>query len=265
MKVAALIPKERQRLCGIITWGSLIRTMKRGGMNDETAKMREKRGRKMTYRVYVMDENDAVKQLLTYCLEQEGWQVTPLTCGADSLMKVADRPNLWILDADGEEGFKIMREVKRDSADSRVILTAEREKVVDRVLGLELGCDDFVVKPFSPREVVLRAKRILGHAKQETSTSQRLKLQDYWLDINRRMALYQEQAIDLTCKEFELLLLFARHDGMVLSRRQILRNVWGENYFGSERVVDDLVRRMRRKLQEMDVETLYGYGYRISS
>lgn len=222
----------------------------------------------MAYQVYLVDKDDMVRQLLRYYLEQEGWQVTALEANEDLLMmKVADRPNLWILDADGEEGFKIMREIKKEPNDTKVILTAQREHIVDRVLGLELGCDDFVVKPFSPREIVLRAKRILDHngQGQGKSGNNMIKLQEYWLDVDRRKAIHNNQQIELTTKEFELLLLFARHNGIVLSRQQIIRNVWGDDYFGSDRVVDDLVRRMRRKMQKIEVETLYGYGYRIPS
>jgi two-component system response regulator CssR len=181
-------------------------------------------------------------------------------------MRVADRPNLWILDADGEEGFNLMRAVREDSSAVGIILTAERERIVDRVLGLELGCDDFVVKPFSPRELILRAKRVLERAEQTTKTlSHLIRIQDYWLDLNRRVAVLDNQPVELTSKEFEALLLFARHRGMVLSRKQIIHHVWGADYFGSDRVVDDLIRRMRKKLEGLEVEAMYGYGYRITS
>ncbi|CUH96265.1 hypothetical protein P22_2355 [Propionispora sp. 2/2-37] len=92
-----------------------------------------------------------------------------------------------------------------------------------------------------------------------------VRMQDYLLDIERRMALLNNRYVDLTTKEFDLLVLFARHRGIALSREQIIRFVWGENYFGSDRAVDDLIRRMRKKMKRLRVETLYGYGYRIIS
>lgn len=188
----------------------------------------QKAGGGIIYRVIVVDNDKTLVQVLAYCLEHEGWHVTALNSGSNALMRVADRPNLWILDADGEEGFNLMRAVREDSNAVGIILTAERERIVDRVLGLELGCDDFVVKPFSPRELILRAKRVLERAEQTTKTlSHLIKMQDYWLDLNRRVAVLDNQPVELTSKEFEALLLFARHRGMVLSRKQIIHHVWG--------------------------------------
>ena len=137
---------------------------------------------------------------------------------------------------------------------------------MDRTVGLEFGCDDFVVKPFSVRELVLRIRRILERPQKTAKAYGNLvRMQDYLLDPNRRLVAWNNQYVDLTTKEFDLLMLFAQHKGMALSREQIIRFVWGENYFGSDRVVDDLIRRMRKKLKRLRVETLYGYGYRITS
>lgn len=220
----------------------------------------------MSYRVYLVDGDEVFRQVMTRCLELEGWQVSAFTSASGLLSKVADRPNLWILDADGGEGFVIMREVRRDSATVGVILTSGRERVIDRVLGLELGCDDFVVKPFYPRELVLRARRIFERAEKTCgSIGHLLKMQDYLLDVNRCAAILDDRPIELTAKEFALLHFLVTRRGKVLSRKQILSHVWGENYSGSERVVDDLIRRMRRKLRGLEVETLYGSGYRMSS
>lgn len=216
----------------------------------------------MEFNIYLVDHDESLCEILSFFLAKEGWQVTVFGKDAQPLLHVADGPNLWILDAAGEEGFKIMREVKEKMRDAAIILTSERERVMDRVLGLELGCDDFIVKPFSPRELILRVGRILK--KKKTSVvSEKIKLQDYQLDLGRREVTYNRQPIDLTSKEFELLLVFLQHKNAALSREQILRKVWGENYFGSDRVVDDLIRRMRRKMSDLRLETLYGYGYRL--
>lgn len=221
----------------------------------------------MTFRIFLVDEDEVYNQVLIYCLEREGWEVTIFNKASNPFPRVIDRPSLWILDADCRDGFKLIKTIREDSRNVPIILISERERIVDRVLGLELGCDDFLVKPFSTRELVLRARRILERSEQDRNrpAPSLIPLQEYCLDSNQRVALINSQRIDLTAKEFDLLLLFARNNGMALSREQILRFVWGDDYFGSDRVVDDLIRRMRKKMTGLKVETLYGYGYRIIS
>ncbi|SMC96217.1 response regulator transcription factor [Sporomusa malonica] len=221
----------------------------------------------MTPRVFLCENNETFAQMLTFYLEKEGWDVTIFSNDASSLLNVADCPNLWILDADGEEWVNIMRKIQKKSTQIPIILTSEHEKTINRVWGFELGCADFIVKPFMPKELVFRARKILnrcelGSASELTEVA---RLQGYHLDLQRRIVLLDKLPVDLTSKEFELLCLFSRHKGIALSREQILKSVWGENYFGSDRVVDDLVRRVRRKLTDLEIDTVYGYGYRIVS
>jgi len=221
----------------------------------------------MMPRVFLSERSETFGQMLTYYLEKEGWDVTVFNNDASSLLNVADCPNLWILDADGEEWVQIMRKIQNNSSQVPIILTSEHEKTINRVWGFELGCADFIVKPFMPKELVFRARKILERNEQglpdDGTKSDMARLQNYHLDIKRRMVLVDKMVVDLTSKEFELLCLFSRHKGIALSREQILKSVWGDNYFGSDRVVDDLVRRVRRKLANLEIETVYGYGYRI--
>lgn len=223
----------------------------------------------MAYSIYLVEHDEAFSQVLKYCLEQEGWEVTVFGKHTNSLVHGADCPDLWILDADGEEGFRITRDIKKEPGNRvPIIMTSERERVMDRVLGLELGCDDFIVKPFLPRELILRARRIFekGQANHSFMRGDLVTLQSYSIDCRRRYLLNSAgDIISLTSKEFDLLILFAKHQGIALSREQILRFVWGENYFGSDRVVDDLIRRLRKKVKKILIETLYGYGYRVLS
>ena len=214
--------------------------------------------------IYLVDEDDAFCQVAIYCLEQEGWRTTVFAAQDEPLAHAADCPGLWILDADSEGGFELLRAVKKAAPHIPVLLTAQKENLLDRVLGLELGCQDLVLKPFSPRELVLRIKRIFAQDAVAENKRAVDSLQDYMIRWQERVVLDQNRLVSLTSKEFLLLECFYRHKGMALSREQILRQVWGEGYYGSDRVVDDLVRRMRRKLSRLRVETLYGYGYRLS-
>lgn len=221
----------------------------------------------MTFRIYVHEQDNAFREILAYCLTQEGWEATTFKTGSQALMHLADRPDIWIIDADDEEGFKVIKHIKQAGHDTSIIATSERERVINRVLGFELGCDDVVVKPFLPQEMILRIKRMAKKSKQ-TLSGEGVKcspmLQAYCIDPQRRIVSIDGENISLTSKEFELLLLFMQHRGMALSREQIIRSVWGENYFGSDRAVDDLIRRIRKKVKHLKVETLYGYGYLVS-
>lgn len=127
-----------------------------------------------------------------------------------------------------------------------------------------MGSDDYLAKPFLPRELVIRTRRLLERVYNESSVdSSPLLISPYLINEDRRMVMYQEQEIDLTSKEFDLLMLFCKHPRQALSRDQILSLIWGEGYYGSDRVVDDLIRRLRKKMPQFRVETIYGYGYRM--
>jgi two-component system response regulator CssR len=222
----------------------------------------------MLTRVFLSDHDENFRQMLAYYLEKEGWEVRAFGNDESSLMNVADCPDLWILDADGEEWVQFMMKIHKNSNQIPVILTSEHEKIINRVWGFELGCADYIVKPFMPKELVFRARKILDRYHPDLKSDlapSTARLQNYYLDLRRRMVLVDQMAVELTAKEFDLLCLFSRHKGIALSREQILKSVWGENYFGSDRVVDDLIRRVRRKLRNLAIDTVYGYGYRIIS
>lgn len=220
----------------------------------------------MIYNIYfVSNDHDIGREVVEFCLEHEGWRMTTFGDDSDPFARVADSPDLWILDVDNETGFKILREVRKNSESVGIILISEREKIIDRVLGLELGCDDLIIKPFAPRELILRSKKFLKRLESIENYPRKVKLQNFWLDRDRHVVIYNDQNFNLTSKEFDILFLFAQNKGIALSRKQIIRLVWGENYYGSERVVDDLIRRIRNKIESFEVETLYGYGYRVNS
>lgn len=173
-------------------------------------------------------------------------------------------PDLWILDImlPDIDGYQLIKEIKSITPNIPVIFISARDQDIDRVVGLELGSDDYLPKPFLPRELVIRVKNILGRL--NTNNSSVSNLQPYNINESSRIVKYKEEAIDLTSKEYELVVYFAKNPGIALSREQILNTIWGEDYFGSDRVVDDLVRRVRKKLPELDIETVYGYGYRVN-
>ena len=147
-----------------------------------------------------------------------------------------------------------------------VIFTSARDQDIDKIMGLELGGDDYLAKPYSIRELVLRVKNILlrSYKYSNIKIKNEIKLASYIVDKDRRCVLENDINLSLTSKEFDLLIYLVENPGKAFSREQILNSVWGENYFGSDRVVDDLMRRLRQKMPNLNVETIYGYGYRLT-
>jgi len=225
----------------------------------------------MSYRIYLVEDEINLNQVLTSYLEKEGWQICSFYDGKTALDGLNQRPHLWILDIMLPEmdGFQLIKEIKADCPSLPVIFISARDADIDRIVGLEMGSDDYLTKPFLPRELVLRAKKLLertyGLSEQLANQHKPLiLLQPYTIDENSRQVIDKDQStIELTSKEFDLLLLFTEHQRQPLKREQILEQIWGDDYFGSDRVVDDLVRRLRKKMPYLKLETVYGYGYRL--
>ena len=130
-------------------------------------------------------------------------------------------------------------------------------------MGLELGSDDYIAKPYSPRELVLRVKNILNRSYGDSINNNVFSFNGYTIDFDKRIVYENNENINLTSKEYDLLLFLLENKAKAFSRDQILDNVWGSDYFGSDRVVDDLMRRLRQKMPNLNVETIYGFGYRL--
>ena len=130
-------------------------------------------------------------------------------------------------------------------------------------MGLELGSDDYIAKPYSPRELVLRVKNILNRSYGDAINNNVFSFNGYTIDFDKRIVYENNENINLTSKEYDLLLFLLENKAKAFSRDQILDNVWGSDYFGSDRVVDDLMRRLRQKMPNLNVETIYGFGYRL--
>jgi DNA-binding response OmpR family regulator len=182
-------------------------------------------------------------------------------------------PDMFILDImlPGQDGLELCRELRRQS-DMPIIFVSARGDEVDRIVGLELGGDDYLAKPFSPRELVARVKNIFRRTLPGTGrplgAEQVLRLGMLECHPEERRVLYGDQDLNLTAKEYELLLLFVRHPRRAFSRQELLDLVWGLDYVGDDRAVDDLVKRVRRKLREcgstVEIETVWGHGYKLN-
>ena len=215
---------------------------------------------------FVEDEIDLSNLIRTY-LERSGYRVVSFTKGRDAINYIGNQVDLWILDimlGDDVNGYDIIKAIREQDEDVPVIFTSARDQDLDKILGLELGSDDYITKPYSSKELVLRVDKILKRVYKNTS-KQLLKYDDYTIDVDKRVVLdKKEKEIKLTTLEFDLLLLFVHNRNKCFSREEILNAVWGNDYFGTDRVVDDLVRRLRKKMPLLNVNAVYGYGYRLS-
>lgn len=216
--------------------------------------------------VVVEDEPDIADLLLLY-FQREQWSVHVSVNGEDGVEAIRSRqPDLVVLDIGlpGElDGFGVCQEI-RASSDVPILFLTARDDEIDRILGLELGADDYVTKPFSPRELVARVKAILRRGQAATTAASRVQFDSISIDLSRREVVIGNEAVDLAAQEFALLETLMQNTGVVLSRQQILDGAWGPGWIGDIRTVDVHIRQLRRKLgDDLPLATVRGIGYRL--
>ena len=212
----------------------------------------------------VEDEVDLCNLIKTY-LEKAGYKVVTFNKGSDAISYIGHEVHIWILDimlADDVNGYDIIKEIRKHDETVPVIFTSARDQELDKILGLELGSDDYLTKPYSSKELVLRVNNIIKRCYRD-NTSNIISYDPYTVDTSRRIVKLNDKEIKMTSLEFDLLVLFLKNKDKSFSRDEILNAVWGNDYFGSDRVVDDLVRRLRKKLPKLRLSAIYGYGYRL--
>ncbi len=216
------------------------------------------------YTVCVVEDERDLNNLVKTYLEKEGYNVIQCFNGASALA-VSEKVNLWILDimlGDEISGYDIIKKIREKDSVVPVIFTSARDQELDKILGLEMGSDDYVTKPYSPKELMLRVANMLKRAYK--SEMNKITYENYSIDKEKRIVYTDGEEIRLTALEFDLLILLLENLGKSFTRDEILNSVWGTDYFGSDRVVDDLVRRLRAKMPKLNINTIYGLGYRLS-
>ncbi len=222
--------------------------------------------------ILVIEDDEDILNLLTFNLESAGYEVTTSTDGYEGLNLLKSRePDLVVLDImlPGLDGFEICKELKRkkETASIPVVMLTARGEEVDRIVGLELGADDYVVKPFSPRELLLRIKGILGRSQtvKKDETRSQWQKDGLLVDMEAHKVTVDDEEVELTATEFKLLSELVNRQGRVHTRDQLLNRVWGYEFEGYARTVDTHIRRLRQKLGPYAafVETVRGVGYRF--
>lgn len=225
------------------------------------------------YRVLVADDDRSVHETLGAYFRREEYQMLSAFDGEEALeMMRKSRPDIIILDImmPKKDGLMVCREIRRESNVPIIMLSAKADEF-DRLLGLELGADDYIAKPYSPREVVARIKAVLRrlHESREQDQATHLVVDNLDIDMNAYIVKLNDQQIPCTPKEIEILWTLAGNPGMVFSREHLLQSIWGYDYLGDTRAVDSHIKRIRAKLCKSgngwDIRTVWGVGYRFET
>jgi DNA-binding response OmpR family regulator len=226
----------------------------------------------MQEKILIVEDEARIIRTLRLYLEQAGFAVSAIEDGSRVVALFRkERPLLILLDLNlpGKDGLDICRELRRESSVPIIMLTARTEEM-DRLIGLELGADDYIVKPFSPREVVARVRAVLRRVNGGNADPDTLHAGDLLLDCASRRVWLGSDALTLTQSEFDILTVLTRHQGRVLSRLQLLEETQGVAYDGFERSIDQHIKNLRRKLRHAAgdtpiIQTVYGIGYRLDA
>ena len=218
------------------------------------------------YTICLVEDEEALANVVKLYLEKAGYKVVCFQKGADAINYIGSQVDLWILDimlGDDVSGYNVIKAIREKDENLPVIFTSARDQAIDKIFGLELGSDDYMTKPYSSNELVLRVNNIIKRVYKDKKENL-ITYDDYQINLDKRTVELNKKNIKLTTLEFDLLLLFIKNKDKCFSREEILSSVWGDDYFGTDRVVDDLIRRVRKRLPKLKIDAIYGYGYRLS-
>ena len=218
--------------------------------------------------ILLVDDEPSIIQLARLYLEREGFRVAAVGDGQAALEAVAGQhPALIVLDVmlPKLDGFEVCRQLRAQNDPVAILMLSARDEDIDKILGLELGADDYLIKPFNPRELVARVKAILRRDQNVSADERPIYLSDLSIDLARREARVGEQSLNLRTQEFDLLFTLAKQPGRVFTREQLLQQAWGFDFYGQTRTVDVHIAHLRKKLEgsAIKIETVTGVGYKL--
>lgn len=220
--------------------------------------------------IFIVDDEKGIRDIVRKYLEKENYQVTTFFDGSTVLEEIIRlKPDLIVLDImmPHTDGLEICKQIRK-KYDIPIIFISAKGEEIDRIIGLEIGADDYLVKPFSPRELVVRIKNILRRSDKTLDNQPSIiQYKDIYIDEASRSIKVNQIDLKLTLKEYEVLGLLVSHNNIPFSRDQILEKIWGYDFVGETRVVDDIIKRLRKKLtdsgSQVEIITVWGYGYKI--
>lgn len=226
----------------------------------------------MSKKIFIVDDEKAIVTLLTYNMEKAGYETDVAYNGTDALQKATEEAyDLIILDVmlPGMDGLEVCKTLRQNKIDTPILILTAKEDEFDKVLGLELGADDYITKPFSPRELIARVKAILRRARQTVEEPHTvIQIGELLIYPNKHEASFAGTNLSFTRKEFELLAYLVKNKGIVLSRDQLLNKVWDYDFAGDTRIVDVHISRLREKIEAntkkpVYIKTIHGLGYKM--
>ncbi|BBI32638.1 response regulator transcription factor [Cohnella abietis] len=228
-----------------------------------------------SYQIAVVDDDAQIREIVEAYLHKEGYRTMTLSTAEEALeLWKNDPPDMWILDImlPGMSGFELCRQIRKE-AEVPIVMISARDEEVDRILGIELGGDDYLTKPFSPRELIARVNRLfhrIGSIRQAQENpapslpgDTAIEVGELRLVLEERRVFWRREEVEMTLKEFKLLQTLTEQPNRAFTRDELLTLIWGDDYYGSDRAIDDLVKRLRRKIKELPVDTVWGHGYRL--
>ncbi|WP_294385570.1 response regulator transcription factor [uncultured Clostridium sp.] len=225
-------------------------------------------------KILVVDDEEHIAELINYNLTNNGYKVIIANNGIDAVkVAIEEKPSLILLDLmiPGKDGYDVCKEIRSNSEirNTPIIMLTAKSEEFDKILGLELGADDYITKPFSVRELLARVKAVLRRVSIVEPENNILTFGDLVADFDKREILIKDKKLDLTLKEFELLEILIRNKGKILTRDTLLDKIWGYEYIGETRTVDVHIRYLRKKIEADDknpkfIETIRGVGYRFN-
>ncbi len=220
------------------------------------------------FKIALVEDEANLSSLVSKYILSEGFECVTFRTGEEAIKFINDKSiSLWVLDImlpGVVSGYDILKQIRSVNTKIPVIFTSARDQDIDRIMGLELGSDDYLSKPYSIRELMLRIKNMITRTYgKEDNAGNVEEINGYVVDFDKRIVTENGVNINLTSKEYDLLFFLLQNKTKAFSRDQILDQVWGSDYYGSDRVVDDLMRRLRQKMPNLSVETIYGFGYRL--
>lgn len=222
----------------------------------------------MSYHIGLVEDDKNIQNIVSAYFEKEGYEITVIGSAEEGWeVWKTNPPDMWVLDImlPGMDGYEFCKRIRMESEVPIIIISAKDDEI-DKILGLELGGDDYLTKPFSPRELVARVKRLFKRTAPQTQVlenTNQMKVDGLLIYLDERRIFWEGIEGEVTTKEYDMLLLFAENPNRAFSREELLLKIWGNDYFGSDRAVDDLVKRIRKKLPDIPLETVWGFGYRL--
>jgi len=221
----------------------------------------------MLYKIYLVEDEQTLNEILVHYLQAEGYEVTSFLDGKTAQAQIKDEPDLWVLDIflpdiSGHDLIKLIREHNKYIP---VIFMSARNKEFDRVIGFKLGASDYISKSFDPQELIFRIKMVMEreHNRKSKKDGEYILVNGYEVYEAEHRIVYDTTEIELTYNEFELFMILVKNRNKLVSRKQILKEIWDEYYVGSNNVIDNTMQRLRRKMEHLQIETSYGAGYRL--